>query len=360
MYIQDALDKEMFILGSDDVRDIAVDDCLDKTWDFIDNNHGRNFVPILGADPATVEATRKIIEKARDSKAPPLPMMVAELDADVVKMPGDYLDEVILLGVDGAPAFPMAASLRHEYGGDADPKYVRVDTAPSYREFRTAQSPEMAALRQRVGEMEDLLRAHLADPHAHHETVAGYLDDISRLGTQADPAAKRIPLSMPPWAEGKYDCWREGDLICCSIALPGNDGHVRICTSATPIKKHVDLVVGYAQAVGAKVSEMLGVLPTVACMMGGGFLIPQMAKAAPQLLARPEVVAGGTFVGRLVPANIPSFAALIALLQRAQSGNETATAEWERLADVAASEPELTRLMVKAQEKLLAAQGGLR
>jgi hypothetical protein len=125
------------------------------------------------------------------------------------------------------------------------------------------------------------------------------------------------------------------------------------------VVKHVNDVVGYARAVGASVSELLGVLPTVACMMGGGFLIPQMASCAPQLLARPEVVAGGTFVGRMVPKHHPSFAALISLLQRAQSGYTVAIEEWERLAQVAQSEPELAGLMLKTQERLLRAQGDL-
>ena len=309
----------------------------------------------IGADP--VMATQKIIERARDEKPPSAPPdSVVEYD-DSDELSINPVREEILGAELDTVNFPLTSSLYKHFQAKAPPsKYVRLDTEDSYREFRA----DVAELQRKVARLESLVSSHISDDHGAQDAIVGLASDISNL--QSSTAGKRVPLQMPPWADGTWACWREdgpnGGLVCCSISLPGHDGNVRICTAATPVKGHVESVVGYTRDVGCGVAELLGVLPTLACMLAGSHLMSEMAAAAPTVLAHPSVVGSNRpFIGRIVPANHPTLAALIALLQGAQAGNQQAAREWTALSQAAVSNSDLALSMSEARGRLVAAQG---
>lgn len=319
--------------------------------------HGRGGV-MVGDDPvaSAAESTRRIVERARDAKSPSLPpAAVTHYDADYIDVDPTTAEILGSAGVDET-AFPVTTELYRAFAKKREPKYVRLDTEASYRDFRAEQSPEIAELRLKVEALEALVRAHTRDGHGAQDVIVGLASDVSKL--QSSTADKRVPMQMPPWAEGTWDCWREdgpdGGLVCCSIALPGHDGEVRICTAATPVRKHVEDVVGYSHDVECDVVDLLGVLPTIACMLAGGSLMTEMAAAAPAVLAHPDARGDQPFIGKIVPANQPTLATLIALLQRAQAGDAQAAREWSALARV--PNTDLSLSMGEAKRRLLAEQ----
>ena len=155
---------------------------------------------------------------------------------------------------------------------------VRLDTEESYVDYLGERA---ATMEERVDALEHELAAHEADPYAH---VMG-----------AD-----IPLSLPPWAEGKVRCWREGDELLCSMRLPGPDGKVRIATTSTSLNGSAAEVCGYAMCAGVDAVDMLGAVPVLSEMLGAGGLLPRLAAAAPALLSRSEAYNGEAFVGVIV------------------------------------------------------------
>ena len=238
---------------------------------------------------------------------------------------------------------PLLTRIFSKFAKKQSPTYVRLDTAKSYKDFRATQSPEMAELQQKVAELALILRGHIADGHGNPMT---FDDDLAQVTAHdvmvlwGEIQDKQVPIKLPPFADGKYSCWHEpgeaGGVVCASLMLPGPDGELRIATAATPVFEHVVEVCGHTQNVGGRVTELLGVLPTVACMLGGSHLIPRMARAAPKLLARPEVQQGDSiFVGKIVPYVQPSLAAIMTLCQKAQSGDAEAIREWKLLAKYA-------------------------
>ncbi len=316
---------------------------------------------IVGDDPVSqaARATKAIIKRARDEALPAAPpSRVMHYDAtDEVSIDPVQLE---ILGEGGLSEadFPLSTELYRHFHGRNEPKFMRLDTEDSYRDFRADQSPEIAELRQKVATLEALVSAHTADGHGAQNVIIGLASDISNL--QAQTSNKRVPLQMPPWAEGTWDCWREdgpdGGLVCCSIALPGHDGNVRICTAAAPVKNRVEDVVGYTHDIGCDVVTLLGVLPTIACMLAGRDLLTEMAAAAPAVLAHPGAKSQTPFIGKIVPANQPTLATLMALLQGAQAGNVQATKEWMTFAKIAQTNSGLAESMHEAKNRLIAAQ----
>ena len=300
--------------------------------------------------------TQGVIERMRDEASPPTPQTVVR---DGESLPSDFdealLAQVVIVGAveaghaaeDAVEMFPVTMDLyRHFHKRDVP---VRLDTPETYEEFRAVASPDLADLRARMARLEDDFRAHVSDPRAHQQ-VAGEIEALA--DAERD---KRVPLQLPAWMEGTWDCWREGDVVCCSLALPGKRGEVRICTSLTPVGPHVFEVARAARVVGAgDLGPYLGVLPTVAAMRAGGSLLPRMAAAAPALIDMDE--GDEVLVGTLVAMNHPSRAALMALLQRAQFGDPQARDEWEKLAAACAEYPVLCAAMAGARDRLIAAQ----
>ena len=305
------------------------------------------------------DATRDILVRARDTEPPtPPPSRVVPYDeTDEISISPVQLEILGEVSVK-EDRFPLTSDLYRHFRRGGDSRFVRLDTEESYRDFRAAQSPVIAELRDKVARLERMLQAHMQDGHGAQDTIVGLASDVSKL--QAEEQRARVAPLMPPWAKGTWDCWRQegprGGLICCSVSVPGPDGSPRICTSATPLEEHVHDVVGCAFDAGHDVSGLLGVLPTIACMLGGGRLLRDVCAATPAVLDHPAAKTGKPFVGRIVVANHPTRAALIALLQYAQTGNERARREWEELAQLAERSPSLRQSMEEARARLVEAQ----
>jgi hypothetical protein len=279
--------------------------------------------------------------------------------------------------------YPIVQQLHRKFkSAMPSEKVVRVDTEESYSDFMAdRRAPYVADLERRLADLERAVQVHTADNHGGGklealeqrtagiaEALAAHLEHgdhaVDVMGAEVEAAREqaalggtRVPLSLAPWAEGKIDCWRDGDEIYCSVRLPGPDGRVRIATTTTPVAKHVDEVLSYAEDAGVDSVDLLGgeVLHGLAEILGGGALVTQICRAAPCLLERPEVVQG-VFVGVVTPAGDPCTAAAMALLQLCQKpGASDACFEVEALKKTPAG----AKLIAEAQKRLTQAQADM-
>ena len=163
------------------------------------------------------------------------------------------------------------------------------------------------------------------------------IEDLVHLGAEADAAeaAKRVELWMPQRFDGKIEAWREGDFVCASIALPGKDGELRICTSLEPVRKCVEEMSRHAAEANVPPSVVVGHIPAMGCVLGAGTAIKEMAAAAPAILNRPEASVKLPFMVRIEPKVSPALAALAMLASGCKAGDAQACDEWNRLASMA-------------------------
>ena len=282
-----------------------------------------------------------MIEKARDNRTP-APTMVA---VDPNTPPKSEESESALVGtcigiaqVTGEDATPLLTKLLQRFGAGGATRLVRVDTEESYAALRADSSPEMAELHEKIAELTQRLDEHIADPEAHEKEAFDYgdeLDDVVALGAKADEAeaGKRVEMWLPRRFDGTWQAWREGAFVCASIALPGSDGEIRICTSLEPIVKCVEEMAHHASDAGVSTTAIGGVLPAMGCVLGAGTIMKEMAAAAPAILARPEAAHQEPFVVRIEPKGSPALAALAALAWECKNGNQQACAEWQLLSE---------------------------
>lgn len=285
------------------------------------------------------EAIVRVVEQARNNRQPPPPMKAVDVDAPLSDYGNWLLTDVVIgaaVSSGDADPFPMFSKLMLRAGTGTTPRFVRVDTVESYRQFRTQNSPELSDLADRVDELEEQLDAHAADPEAH-KALAEDLDDLSAIGAEAEnaEASKRIDLWMPKRFDGKVEAWREGDYVCASIALPGQDGEIRIATSLEPIRKCVMEMSQHAAEANVPAADVVGALPAMGCVLGAGTLIKEMAAAAPSILQRPEAERYQPFVVRIEPKSSPAIAALAMLAWACRQGDSQACDEWNRLGSAA-------------------------
>lgn len=282
------------------------------------------------------------LERARDDRCPPPSMEVLDWDADDRSddATAELTDVVVGAAVasGGEDQFPIISRYLQRAGADLKPMLVRVDTEDSYRAFCAAQSPALSALADRVDALERALAEHADDPEAHAKDVENWTDEAVTLGADArvEEDAKRVDLWLPPWAEGKVRAWRQGDFVCASMLIPGGRGKVCVCTSYVPVVQAVDEISRHASAAGAR-GAIVGYLPELGCRLGAATVVKAVAKAAPQIVQRPEVDAGVPFQVRVEPAASPALCALIALALRCRAGDAAACDEWKRLAALAGS-----------------------
>ncbi len=279
-------------------------------------------------------AVRAVVKQAQRLRLPPPRLTVTPSKGELGEVCDleDVLGE--LLGVSASvdkvvelftptisSAFPMTHKLYRKFKAALPaPKNVRVDTALSYEKFRSEKRAPYLADLEKTAEEHASADANLAD-----EDVLGAEVEMAKL--RANDCGERIPLSLSPAAAPHVNAWRDGEQIFCSVRLPGPDGHVRIVTSSTPLERHTDEVLGYATDAGVDPVEVMNVLPGLAQILGGGSLVTQITKAAPQLMAQDEVVAGKVFIGRIEPECDPAIAAVMMLLQLCKKGSEQAC--WE-------------------------------
>lgn len=225
-----------------------------------------------------------------------------------------------------------------------DPKLVRLDTEETYEDLVGARGAKYKdALERRLAELEVAYREHVSDGHGGafsgvSEKLEAIVGEVARLATAAKKGGEPVPLSLPPWMEGAVECVQDGDEIRCSMRLPGPDGRVRIATTGTSAAKAVEDVVGYVEDAGVHPAEVLGVLLSLAQMLGGGGLIPQLAQVAPSLISQAEVLGQDRpLFAKMKSASDPTLASLMALYQSCQQGDRQACDELARLAAVAST-----------------------
>jgi hypothetical protein len=365
----------------------------------------------------TVASVRRVIQQAQRSRLPPpaititsaprgarlgevqrydvlgaaLGLITAEDTAAATPAPFTPTKPAPFTPVESSQ-YPIVQQLHRKFkSAMPSEKVVRVDTEESYSDFMAdRRAPYVAALEARLADLERAVQVHTADNHGGGklealeqrtagiaEALAAHLEHgdhaVDVMGAEVEAAREqaalggtRVPLSLAPWAEGKIDCWRDGDEIYCSVRLPGPDGRVRIATTTTPVAKHVDEVLSYAEDAGVDSVDLLGgdedggVLHGLAEILGGGALVTQICRAAPCLLERPEVAVqgsgAGAFVGVVTPVGDPGMAAAMALLQLCQKpGASDACFEVEALKKTPAG----AKLIAEAQKRLTQAQADM-
>lgn len=299
---------------------------------------GAGLYPLDGASEIGADvAVAKVVEKARDNRQPPPPMQAVEADAPIRDDLAAWALTDTFIGAaaktGSADPYPLLSKLLLRAGAATEPRFVRVDTEESYRQFRRENSPELA-------EIADKLDRHIHDPDAHDlssELDDGLTEDVEELVHLGAKLAeeKRIELWMPKRFEGKLEAWQEGDFVCASLALPGKNGEVRICTSWEPIKKCVSEMARHASEADVPAHTVVGVLPAMGCVLGAGTIVKEVAAAAPSILARKENDYAEPFVVRIEPKMTPSIAALGMLFVECRNGNAQALAELKKLSESA-------------------------
>jgi hypothetical protein len=341
-------------IGDDEIGDDEIGD--DEIGD---DEMGAGWYPGEGAseigDEQVKAAVVKVVEKARDNRQPAPPMKAVDVDAPLEDDASGFLSSIVIGATVSAPGavepFPLLSQLLLRAGATVEPRIVRVDTEESYKQFRTERSPELSAVSAK-------LEAHLSDPLAHEsDDIDDDINDLVMLGeeAQAVEAQKRVEMWMPTRFDGKVEAWKQGDKVFASIALPGCDGEVRICTAFEPMRKCVEEMMRHASETqdGASV---VGVLPAMGCVLGAGTVMKEMAAAAPAILARPEARMKMPFVVRIEPKIAPNLAALVMLAAAAKMGNTQAVSEWQKLASLSA--PAVKSAMLEASDVAKAATGG--
>jgi hypothetical protein len=307
-------------------------------------------------------AVIKAVEKARDNRQPPPPMKAVDVDAPIADGYDSDVAEFLIGAAmtTGANEFPLTTQFMQRCGAGCPPRYVRVDTEESYQQFRANHSAEMRELSARVDDLAARLDAHLHDPHAHgldggadgadgadggdgasfdynnnegfNDDLNADIEDLTVLGQEVDAAeaAKRIDLWMPKRYQGLITAWREGNHVCASLTLPGNDGTVKVCTSLEPVVKCVEEMSKHAAEAGSA-ETVIGVLPAMGCVLGAGTILKEVAAAAPAILNRPEAKGSAPFVVRIEPKLDPAISALAMLAMACKAGNKQACKEWAKL-----------------------------
>jgi hypothetical protein len=318
-----------------------------------------------------VAAAREIVRQAQASRLPAPFLRVEPTTGDV----GDVdVEDVLgeLLGVieddesdEPAPFtpvdsydFPVTQKLHRKFKAALpSPKVMRVDTEESYKKFMDEKrAPYIAELEQRVARAEAALAQHASDGHGVAMDVLGA--DVEQAKQRALTGGDEIPMSLPPGTEKHVKVWQDGGQICCSMRLLGPDGKVRIATASSPVERHVEEVLTYTEDGDVNPMEVMGALPMMAQILGGGSLVTQIAAAAPELLARPEVKAGKPFVGKVTPVSDPAVAAIMALLQMCRAGDKRALKEVKKLRAMPGSDALFAAAQKGFEEAEAARKGG--
>lgn len=292
----------------------------------------------FGDDTEIGAEIQQVVKQARDNRMPPPKMKAVDIDAPP-SLDDDWGLMDVCIGaaeVTGDPnPFPVTAALMQRFGAGGEPRFVRVDTAESYKEFRASNSPEMQELRTKVMDVKERFDEHARDPYAH-EALRGEIEELTLLGAEVKQVEeqKRIELWMPQRFDGLLEAWREGEYVCASIVLPSIDGKVRICTALEPMRKCIAEMARHASEADVPASAVVGVLPAMGCVLGAGTVIKEMAAAAPSILQRPEARQAEPFVVRIEPKANPALCALAALAVECLRGNQKACEEWKALCAV--------------------------
>lgn len=316
---------------------------------------GEDYTHGEAANVDIIGATRRVLSQAAKDRRPPPPMRAVPVSS------GATFDSGVLVDVlgQGAGSFPMLRNIYARFE-ELTPRdnIVRVDTEDSFGEF--VGTKPFLELDRRVRELRAAIEEH-AHERKHGKPVAmskwdAILGEANALATAkeqgADGGGRMVPLMLPPWADGKVHCWQEGDRVCCSMRIPAPDGRTLVATASTPIAEHAHDVMGYAARAGVGVVDVVGMAPHLACMMGAGSLLPQLASATPSLIDAHEASCAPSSVHKIIPCEDPCLAAIMGLAQMAQSGDPQACNEWEAMTAMARGDKRLAQSMIEGANLL--------
>jgi hypothetical protein len=286
------------------------------------------------------EKAKRVLRQLKRGRLSSVPVRVQCLGYDYT--PWSFT----ILGADDADrkatGLPLLDAIADRFAAATPPpRAVRLDTEESYRAFREARrEPYVKQLGERLAELERRVAEHVADNHAdgrldrlEHELREHVRVDDERLEQLERNVLRQVvvgweplPLPLPEAETGAISSWQDGGEILCTIRLPG----ALLATSATPVSRHLEEVVGCADHVlGADgdIEDVAFLVPLVP-LIGAVALVSELCGAVPQLV-RHEA----PFVGAIVPQLDPTMAGVIALLQRCQQGDKRACAEASVLAE---------------------------
>ncbi len=227
-----------------------------------------------------------------------------------------------IIGADGDT--PIFDALHSQYAAviPAD-KFVRVDDADSYADFRAARrAPYIAQLEARLSALESALRDHVADDERVHAAIARSIEVAAAGGS-------RVDLPVREAREGKIESWQDGGELLCTIRVVGPDGQLRMMTTGEPIAPKLEAVVGWSEIVGAEPEEVAAIAPVAAQVLGAAGLVQQLCCVVGAVAA-----SSAPFVAKMKSASDPKVAAAMALVQRAQVGDRRSLAEVKKVARV--------------------------
>lgn len=283
-------------------------------------------------------------------------MPIGDMDpSDFDAMPVDEAfmtaEDVSITGEDEEPqpfvapkreVFPrFKAALRRFQQAQSRPRVVRIDTENSYGEFVCESA--LRELERRLEALEARFDDHLEDSHAHQrsarEEVVGAVKSIAtlRAAKSADDAANAmptVPVELPPFAEGKVKCWKDGDTVVCSMRFQAADGKARMATMAAKPKLDGAEVAGCLVKSKLDPVTLLGILPEVADVACAKRLVKEVAGAALKNHRRVDVF-GMDDEPLLLPVEDQDISAPLAafmdLEQRADAGDVQAAKEYDAI-----------------------------
>lgn len=280
---------------------------------------------------------------------------------------GDEIEDDDVPSMFMSPAqeqFPVFKQALREFQAEGKPKVARIDNGDTYGDFVCEKA--VSELTRRMGVLEQALHEHMADDHAHHvdrvmDALEDHIDDpfahrsrlvrgvknseilgaaqaIADIQHAPSPdaaleAMPQIPINIPPFAEGKVKCWKDGDFVICSMKFEGPDGAARFATMASKPKIDEQSVESWAVRNGVNPVDLLGMLDDAADVACGKRLVRDTARAALRAQEcddvkdmRDEPVLLGSSGDGSAP-----LAALMYVQQRADAGDDQAQNEMSKI-----------------------------
>lgn len=260
--------------------------------------------------------------------------------------------------------FPVFKQALREFQAEGKPKVARIDNDGTYGEFVCEKA--VNELTRRMDALEEALHAHMGDEHAHHvdrvmDAMEEHIDDpfahqsrlvrglrnseilgaaqaISDIQYAPSPdaaleAMPQIPINVPPFAEGKVKCWKDGDFVICSMKFEGPDGAARFATMASKPKIDEQSVESWAVRNNIDPVDLLGMLDDAADVACGKRLVRDTARAALRAQECDDVKDMDdepVLLGSNGSGSAP-LAALMYVQQRADAGDGQAQSEMSKI-----------------------------
>lgn len=273
---------------------------------------------------------------------------------DIFAAEDEEVDAFAQPALEQFPVFKSA--LRRHQAAEVQPRIVRVDTPESHTEFVCEKA--VKEIDRRTHELRAALEHHLDEHESEQhpgfkkqrvamrkwDEIVGAVKAIADLhgaesAAEAEDKMPQVPVDVPPFAEGSVKCWRDGDLVICSLKFMTSGGG-RIATMAAKPRVSADDIEGWAMRSGVNPVTILGVLPDLAAVACGKRLVKDVAGAALKLSEREDVCGMDDsdeallLVSKGKEGRAP-VAALMDVQQRADNGDRQAVREMSAIRSVA-------------------------